>query len=103
MKDIPEGSLSFYEVPWPVFKVRPKAEDLTLTAIQNFFGANSRSSPKGTAGVLKEQLRQWHPDRFLTRCLPKVRESDREAVKDGMDQVVRHLNELHTRENKNPF
>lgn len=102
MKDRDEGSLSFYEVPWPVFKARPKAEDLTITAIRNFVLPNSRPSPKGAVGLLRDQLLRWHPDRFETRCLPKVRESDRESVKEGMDQVVRSLNELLTREN-NPL
>lgn len=93
--------LGWYSFPWPVWKKPRDPEDLTSTHIgayvlsQYYPGDNAKSSKDR----IKEHIRRWHPDRFETKYLPKVRLGDREKVKVGAGVVVRVLNEMLTRSN----
>jgi hypothetical protein len=93
--------LLWHNFPWPVWKTPKDPEDLTSTHIgayvlsQYYPGDKSKS----TKDRIKEHIRRWHPDRFETKYLPKVREGDREKVKEGAGVVARVLNEMLTRSN----
>jgi hypothetical protein len=93
--------LLWHNFPWPVWKTPKDPEDLTSTHIsayvlsQYYPGDKSKSSKDR----IKEHIRRWHPDRFETKYLPKVRQGDREKVKEGAGAVARVLNEMLTRSN----
>jgi hypothetical protein len=93
--------LRWHNFPWPVWKPPKDPEDLTSIHIgayvlsQYYPGDKSKSSKDR----IKEHIRRWHPDRFETKYLPKVREEDREKVKEGAGVVARVLNEMLTRSN----
>lgn len=95
------GELRWHNFPWPVWKPPKDPEDLTSIHIgayvlsQYYPGDKSKSSKDR----IKEHIRRWHPDRFETKYLPKVREEDREKVKEGAGVVARVLNEMLTRSN----
>jgi len=44
--------------------------------------------------VLREAIRNFHPDRFNSKVLPRVREGEREKVKEGMEICSRVLTDL---------
>jgi hypothetical protein len=44
--------------------------------------------------ILGRALHQMHPDRATTRLLPRVREADRQAVREGVEVCARILNAL---------
>ncbi|OCH83905.1 hypothetical protein OBBRIDRAFT_742502 [Obba rivulosa] len=92
--------LSWQAFPWPIFKRPDGPDDLTTPAISAYVlsphhPSDAKKAPKDR---IKEHIRRWHPDRFDTKLLPKVREDDRERVKEGAGLVARNLNELLTRE-----
>lgn len=114
--EVESTELLFDDIPWPVF--RPSArgrssgssesillDTLTLenvrkfmTAVAGHLSTSKSSSAGGTTGDLRktvrEAIRNFHPDRFYSRVLGRVREKDREKVRQGADQVSRVLNDL---------
>ena len=90
--------LFWHDFPWPVRKPPKDPEDLTSTRIvayvlsQYYPGGESKSSKDR----IKEHIKEWHPDRFETKYLPKVVQEDREKVQEGARVVVRVLNEMLT-------
>ncbi|KAI0691846.1 hypothetical protein BC835DRAFT_1278774, partial [Cytidiella melzeri] len=90
-------SASWTSFPWPMLKKAFEPEDLTTTAIAAYVLNPYSPSDKPEKDRIKEHIRRWHPDRFETKLLPKVRSEDRDRVKEGAGQVVRSLNELLTR------
>jgi len=93
--------LRWHSFPWPVWKPPKDPEDLTSIHVgayvlsQYYPGEKSKSSKDR----IKEHIRRWHPDRFETKYLPKVKQEDREKVKEGAGVVARVLNEMLTRSN----
>lgn len=92
--------LSWHTFPWPVFKRPDGPDDLTTYAIGAYVLSPHHPSDEKKAAKdrIKEHIRRWHPDRFETKLLLKVREDEREKVKEGAGLVARNLNELLTRE-----
>ena len=82
---------------WPVLRKPSTPEELTTTAISAYVLNPYAPGDKSEKDRIKEHIRRWHPDRFETKLLPRVRSDDREKVKEGAGQVVRSLNELLTR------
>lgn len=93
--------LGWYSFPWPVFKKPSEPEDITTVAISAYVLSPHHQSDKSTKDRIKEHIRRWHPDRFETKYLPKVRADEQDKVKEGAGVVVRGLNELLTRSNIN--
>lgn len=93
--------LGWYSFPWPVWKKPKDPEDLGSTQIAAYvlsqFYPGDKS--KSTKDRVKEHIKRWHPDRFETKYLPKVRPGEREKVKHGAGVVARALNEMLTRSN----
>ena len=79
------------------------ADDITFILVSNYFQSpllpdkDKSRSPKDR---IKEHLRRWHPDRFESKVLPRVIESEKEKVKQGAGNVVRCLNDLLRKENE---
>ncbi|EMD31930.1 hypothetical protein CERSUDRAFT_37398, partial [Gelatoporia subvermispora B] len=91
-------ALTWDAFPWPVFKKPDTPEDLTTSAISAYVlsphhPSDAQKAPKDR---IKDHIKRWHPDRFETKLLRKVREDERERVKEGAGLVARNLNELLT-------
>ncbi|KIP06318.1 hypothetical protein PHLGIDRAFT_91077 [Phlebiopsis gigantea 11061_1 CR5-6] len=86
--------LGWGSFPWPMLKKPSTPEELLTPAIGAYVLNPNVASEKSEKDRIKEHIRRWHPDRFDTRLLPKVRADEREKVKDGAGQVTRCLNEL---------
>jgi hypothetical protein len=88
------GSLIWEDFPWPMFK-RPKfPEDLTSPAITAYMLSSIHPQDRATKERIKDNIRRWHPDRFNSQLLPKVKENERERVAEGAGSVARILNDL---------
>ncbi|KAK7467608.1 hypothetical protein VKT23_004661 [Stygiomarasmius scandens] len=92
--------------PWPMFKRPASPEEITFTAISAYilsphYPEKDKSRPEKDR--IKEHIRRWHPDRFETKMLPKVIDSDKERVREGAGFVVRSLNDLLTKSNTRLF
>jgi len=88
------GSLIWEDFPWPLFK-RPKSpDDLTSLAITSYMLSSIHPQERATKERIKDNIRRWHPDRFNSQLLPKVKESERERVSEGAGLVARILNDL---------
>ena len=88
------GSLIWEDFPWPMFK-RPKGpDDLTSPAITAYMLSSVHSQDRATKERIKDNIRRWHPDRFNSQLLPKVKENERERVSEGAGTVARILNDL---------
>ncbi|KAN0085989.1 hypothetical protein V8E55_007123 [Tylopilus felleus] len=87
-------SLIWEDFPWPMFK-RPKGpDDLTSSAITAYMLSPIHPQDRATKERIKDNIRRWHPDRFNSQLLPKVKESERERASEGAGSVVRILNDL---------
>ena len=99
-----ETELSYLDIPWPIYSnVNLEKEQIArfLSNIALIQGLGERS---GTGGkeqdkekerkVLREAIRNFHPDRFNSKVLPRVREGEREKVKEGMEICSRVLTDL---------
>ena len=51
-------------------------------------------SKVSTKDILRAAMLKFHPDKFEARILSRVREKDKEIVKEAGGIVMRHLNEL---------
>ncbi|KAI0937840.1 hypothetical protein AcW1_003891 [Taiwanofungus camphoratus] len=110
-----EQDLRFTDIPWPVMLPDIEAgskwhkgghamsiEDLTLQAISAFLlpadcddvESGAEAAKKERKEKLRETMLRFHPDKFEGRVLKRVRESDRESVKEAVGIVVRAIGEL---------
>ncbi|OCF33734.1 hypothetical protein I316_04446 [Kwoniella heveanensis BCC8398] len=74
------------------------AEDSSCPSTSTAIGPSSTTNGTGGGGdvrkTIREAIRNYHPDRFHARILGKVRESDKELVKEGVGRVSAVLNDL---------
>jgi hypothetical protein len=90
---IEETELSFSDIPWPTYRNTP----LDMISIKTFLssftsqGSNQKDQERK---IYREAIRNFHPDRFNTKILPRVRESEREEVREGMEICSRVLTGL---------
>ncbi|RPD58142.1 hypothetical protein L226DRAFT_554139 [Lentinus tigrinus ALCF2SS1-7] len=104
-----EVLLRFEDVPWPVMAsaislrddtARVRIEDLTVEAISLFLippsehGTPSADPSKERKEKLRETMLRFHPDKFEGRIMKRVREKDRERVKEAVGIVARTVNTL---------
>ncbi|KAG9008282.1 hypothetical protein FRB94_013444 [Tulasnella sp. JGI-2019a] len=93
--------LHFSTVPWPMINAPTCATDIRTEAIKAFIFSpnavrltNSEGTAKSRRSVLRAAILRWHPDKFLGRFLDLVDESEKESVKEGVEMVIRGLNEI---------
>jgi hypothetical protein len=96
--------MAFTDVPWPVLPARAGASiqlaDIVPTALERFLvppappQADDVDWLKLRKDRLRETMLRFHPDKFSSRVLRKVRDADREDVEDGVGRVVRGITEL---------
>ncbi|KAG1735597.1 uncharacterized protein EDB91DRAFT_555570 [Suillus paluster] len=88
------GVLIWDDFPWPVFKRPSGPDDVTTPGVTAYMLSSLHPVDRSMKDRIKENIRRWHPDRFETQLLPKVKESDRDIVREAAGTVVRTLNDL---------
>lgn len=86
--------LSFRDIPWPLFQVPKSPALITPHNVAAFLLSPTHSAQKTRRERLRCALLLWHPDKFEGRYLDRVRESERDAVQEGVKAVARCLHEL---------
>jgi hypothetical protein len=108
-----QTELRYADIPWPIYNPspnqKPNPHHLSKASIQSFlsdlalFQCNQIFLSEATEAVdlqkeekkvLREAIKNYHPDRFLSKILPRVREREQEKVKAGMENCSRVLTEL---------
>ena len=97
--EIEEAELAFKDIPWPIYtsKGRLDLDDLETDAVRAFLEAVASDRGEGTdefRKVLRDAIRAFHPDRFFSRILARVRAADRDMVKEGVERCSRIINAL---------
>jgi hypothetical protein len=94
--EVADQSLTFQDIPWPVFTVPSATENLTTERISVFllYGLDGETETKTRKERIREALLRWHPDKFEGRMGAKLDTRDRDKVLDGVGIVARCLNEL---------
>jgi hypothetical protein len=94
------ADLGFGDIPWPVSGRAPDLSQLNAEAISAFlFIPESQGLDEAErARIRKEELRgamlRFHPDKFEGRVVPRVKEEDRTAVREGANAVTRAVTAL---------
>jgi hypothetical protein len=99
--NIIETELSYTDIPWPIYaksKLDKKSistflSNLALLPIKGGI-ISGKEGKEQERKILREAIRNFHPDRFLSKVLPRVREGERERVKEGMEICSRVLTDL---------
>lgn len=91
--------LKFRDIPWPLLVPPLTPGEITPGGIEAFILSPAHSPGQSQKERIRAALLRWHPDRFC-RVLGRVRESERNAVEEGVGIVVRCLNDLLTKDNK---
>ncbi|KAH9949261.1 hypothetical protein B0H21DRAFT_145831 [Amylocystis lapponica] len=95
-----ERLLRFADIPWPVMPgdAAISLEDLTVLAISAFLSPPDRDDTELVKKERKDKLREtmlrFHPDKFEGRIMSRVREVDREQVREAVGMVVRAVSSL---------
>ncbi|EIN09128.1 hypothetical protein PUNSTDRAFT_143717 [Punctularia strigosozonata HHB-11173 SS5] len=88
------GALGFDDIPWPIFGER-FLERLTMENVCAFILHPARIAiTKSGSSLLEKELLLWHPDRFVSSVLSRVREGEREHVLFVMNLVFKALTTL---------
>ncbi|KAI0090585.1 hypothetical protein BDY19DRAFT_904888 [Irpex rosettiformis] len=112
------AELCFEDIPWPalVMDVGPslggkdkcktilEVDDINMEAVTAFLLPGGRlpdSSTKDEEIIkkerrdkLRETMLRFHPDKFEGRIMSRIRESDKEAVREAVGRVARVINDL---------
>lgn len=113
-----DSELRFEDIPWPTLatdvgptsdgKRKGKAilevEDITMDAIMAFLLPGGRppdslatdedTIKKERRDKLRETMLRFHPDKFEGRVISRVREADKEVVREAVGRVARAINDL---------
>ena len=89
------ADLGFGDIPWPVPGGPPDISLITAEAVSAFLFFPEEA---GKGKTRKEELRgtmlRFHPDKFEGRIIPRVREEERAAVREGANAVTRAVSTL---------
>ena len=93
------ADLGFGDVPWPVSDKSPSISEITAEAVSSFlFLPGEGHDEAGSWSARKEDLRgtilRFHPDKFEGRVIPRIKEEDRAAVREGVNAVTRAVTAL---------
>lgn len=86
--------LTFSEIPWPIMILDPTGLDaLTVEAVKEFMFHPMRPGSEGKTerGIIRSEMMKWHPDKFNSMVLAKVREEEKELVTAAGGEVARHF------------
>jgi hypothetical protein len=87
-------ALGFHDIPWPTITKASNLSNLTTDQIGRLILSSCHSPSKSTKERLRNAMLTWHPDKFEGRWIQRVREEEKENVRDGVKSVMRCLNEL---------
>jgi len=91
-----ETELSYQDIPWPTYQ-KSNLDKISIKTFLSSFTSNSISSQsqkEQERKIYREAIRNFHPDRFNSKVLPRVREGERDKVKEGMEVCSRVLTGL---------
>lgn len=98
LAEIQSQSITFCDIPWPVFGTVQVIEDITEEGVLQFVCHPLRDYIQGSSGgqgrSLRLEMLRWHPDKFEGKMLDKVVAGHREAVKKAAGNVARILTQL---------
>ena len=91
-----EVLLRFEDIPWSVEKTHPDVTIDTftkdsITAFLLFIPVDVEISAKD---VIRSSLLKFHPDKFNTFILPRMRAEDLDRTKEAATRVVQILNDI---------
>ena len=99
-----EHELRIQDIPWPVAFADVDPDSLTLDAVSAFLlpegriigsaAAVGNTIKKERKDKLRETMLRFHPDKFEGRVMRKVREADKERVRECVGKVARIINDL---------
>lgn len=99
--EIQQVEMRYQDIPWPVYGGRSLLLEKTDVRTFLFDLAGDKGTTAGAATakerekkVLRDAIRIFHPDRFFGRFLDRVRVSDRDKVKEGVEKCSRIINDL---------
>src|ERR1700730_17936068 len=69
----PSRLLTFGQIPWPVLDPPPRQpSDITPERVGRFILHPDRPVLGGPSKICREELRRWHPDKFVTNILVHI-------------------------------
>ena len=86
--EIEETEIRYNDIPWPTYSSLDKA------SVLEFMKDLSADTNQQLKKTLRSAIREYHPDRFFGRILPRVAEQDKEKVKEGVETCSRLINNL---------
>ena len=105
-----EPLLCLADIPWPIHPpctgkghtpLSFRVDDLTIDAVSTFLLPSSTEDdrdPEVSRKEHRERIRdamlRFHPDKFEGRVMPRVRDDERDAVREAVGVVARTLNTL---------
>jgi hypothetical protein len=105
--EIIEVELTYSDIPWPIYNPSSSSssshllDKLTKESIKTFLSDLSATSTGTSTGgkhemkrILREAIKNFHPDRFTSKVLIRVRGEEREKVREGMEICSRALTDL---------
>jgi hypothetical protein len=96
------AGLGFGDIPWPV-QVQGELSNIsqiTPEAVSSFLflPGNEGHDEAGRGRARKEELRgtilRFHPDKFEGRVIPRIKDEERAAVREGANAVTRAVTAL---------
>ncbi|WVW78085.1 hypothetical protein I302_100036 [Kwoniella bestiolae CBS 10118] len=98
--EVVDIDMSFNDIPWPIYRPSSSTtiEHLSIDNIRTFVHAVAEDTAEdGKVDIrktIREAIRNYHPDRFNSRILVRVKEKDKGMVKEGVGVVSGILNDL---------
>lgn len=92
------ADLGFGDIPWPV-QGASNISQITAEAISSFLSLpGDEGHEAGRGRWRKEELRgtilRFHPDKFEGRVIPRVKDEEKLAVREGANAVTRAVTAL---------
>ena len=100
LERLPEGfetvSLAFEDIPWPVSEQpsRVSIETLSKESVSSFLLSIPLDAEVLSKDIIRSSLLRFHPDKFTSRVLSRVRTDDVERTREAANIVVRILNDM---------
>lgn len=94
------ADLGFGDIPWPVWGETSNISHITTEAISSFLflpgdeGHDEAGRRRARKEYLRGTLLRFHPDKFEGRILPRVKDEEKAAVREGANAVTRAVSAL---------
>lgn len=97
------ADLGFGDIPWPVQGKSSNISQITAEAVSSFLflpgdEGHDEGHKAGSGRARKEELRgtilRFHPDKFEGRVIPRVKDEEKAAVREGANAVTRAVTAL---------